>query len=95
MIKNLPFIGIIPARKGSVRIKNKNLMILNNKKLIEYTLEQAIKTKGLDKILVTTDDERILKFSKKYKKVIFLKRNKKLSSSKSLLKNAIKTQLNI
>ena len=93
MIKNLPFIGIIPARKGSVRIKNKNLMILNNKKLIEYTLEQAIKTKGLDKILVTTDDERILKFSKKYKKVIFLKRNKKLSSSKSLLKNAIKNAI--
>ena len=46
-------------------------MILNNKKLIEYTLEQAIKTKGLDKILVTTDDERILKFSKKYKKLYF------------------------
>ena len=65
MIKNLPFIGIIPARKGSVRIKNKNIMMLNKKKLIQYTLDEADKSNKLDIILVTTDDNRILNLSKK------------------------------
>lgn len=94
MIKNLPFIGIVPARKGSVRIKNKNIMMLNKKKLIQYTLDEADKSKKLDIILVTTDDNRILNLSKKYKKIIFFKRDKNLSTSKSLLKEAIKNSIN-
>ena len=40
-------IGIIPARKGSKRIKNKNTKLLNGKPLIEYTIIEVKKSKLL------------------------------------------------
>ena len=58
------FIGIIPARKGSVTIKNKNLTKIKNKKLIEFTLLSAEKSKYLKKTIVTTNDIKILKLAK-------------------------------
>ena len=42
--KNL---GIILARKGSKRILNKNIIKFNNKPLIAWTIEAAIKSKIL------------------------------------------------
>ena len=38
-------ICFIPARKGSKRIQNKNLKKINNKTLIEITINQAIKSR--------------------------------------------------
>ena len=43
--KKEQFFAFIPARKGSVGVKNKNVMKINNKHLIEYTLQQASKSK--------------------------------------------------
>ena len=37
------FLFIIPARKGSKGIKNKNIVKINNKKLIEYTFQSLKK----------------------------------------------------
>ena len=56
-IKKLKVLGIIPARKGSKGIKNKNFVKINNKKrLIDYTFAEAEKSKLLTKIALTTDD---------------------------------------
>lgn len=57
-------LGLIPARKGSKRIPQKNLKKLNNKPLIQYTIEAALRSKELDMVLVSTDCEEIAKFSK-------------------------------
>jgi len=54
--------ALIPARSDSKRIKNKNILKLNNKNLIEISVEQALKTKEIDKVFVSTD-------SKKYQKI--------------------------
>ena len=35
------FLGIIPARSGSKSIKNKNIVELNGKPLIYYTIKAA------------------------------------------------------
>ena len=58
-------VGIIPARKNSKRIKNKNIKLLNGKPLIEYTIIEAKKSKLLDKIIVSTDSPIIKKISGK------------------------------
>ena len=76
------FLGIIAARKKSIRIKNKNLEKLGKKKLIEYTFSSAKKSKKLDKIFLSTDDTKIIKLAKRYNiKAPFL-RPSSLSTSK-------------
>lgn len=52
-------VGVIPARSGSKGIENKNLAPLVGKPLIDYTLEAASSSKKLDRIILTTDSERI------------------------------------
>ena len=61
--KNL---GIILARKGSKRILNKNIINFNNKPLIAWTIEAAIKSKIFDNIIVSTDSEKNKKIAIEY-----------------------------
>lgn len=76
---------IIPARKGSIGIKNKNIKLLKKKPLIFHTIDHAIKSKRITKILVNTNDDRIIKkVKKKYAdKVEIFKRPNFLSKSNS------------
>jgi CMP-N,N'-diacetyllegionaminic acid synthase len=50
-------IAIIPARSGSKGLKDKNIRPLNDKPLIAYSIETAIKTGIFDEIMVSTDSE--------------------------------------
>ena len=81
---------IIPARSGSKRLKNKNLLKLENKTLVERTIIFSQKVKDVDKIIVSSDHEDILKYQKKFQNITFIKRPQKLSSSKSLLIDTVK-----
>ena len=56
----MKIIGIIPARGGSKGIIDKNIIKLNNKPLISYTIESAISSDCFDKIVVSTDSEKII-----------------------------------
>lgn len=47
-------VGLIPFRKGSKRIENKNIKELCGLPLYKYTLSQALAS-NLDKVIVTTD----------------------------------------
>ena len=73
---------VIPARGGSKSIPNKNIIKLNKKNLIDYTIEQSIRIKLIDKVIVSSDSEKIInkiaKF-KKNKKFSIIKRPKKFS----------------
>ena len=62
----MKILAIITARKNSKRIKNKNKILLNKKKLIEHTFITAKKSKQFNQILLTTDDKELIKLSKKY-----------------------------
>lgn len=66
MYKNKKILGIITARGGSKGIPKKNIRLLKGRPLIAYTILQAQKSKYIDKILVSTDDEEIAKISRKY-----------------------------
>ncbi len=59
-------IGIIPARGGSVGVPLKNIRKLGGKPLISYTIESAIQSNALDRIIVSTDHEEIASVAKKY-----------------------------
>ena len=52
---------LIPARSGSKRIKNKNILSFFGNPMISYSIKTAIKSKLFDKILVTTDSKKIAK----------------------------------
>ena len=54
-------IAIIPARGGSKRIKNKNIIDFFGKPIIFYALEAATKSKLFDEIHVSTDSDEIKK----------------------------------
>ena len=71
---------IIPARKGSKRIKNKNLAKVFDKPLIIWTINYAkkLKDKNYD-VVVTSDCKKIKKICTK-EKVFFLERPKKISN---------------
>ncbi|UUX92260.1 acylneuraminate cytidylyltransferase family protein [Methanoplanus endosymbiosus] len=51
--------AFIPARGGSKRIPNKNLQLIADKPLIQYTIEVALKSSIFDKVIVSTDDLQI------------------------------------
>ena len=66
MYKNNKFLAVIPARGGSKGIKKKNIYQVFGKPLIAYTIEEARKSKYIDRCLVSTDDKEIAKISKRY-----------------------------
>ena len=87
-------IAIIPARKNSVRIKNKNIKIFNNLPIIYYSLRAAIKSNCFDEIYVSTDSKKIAKIAKDFgAKVPFL-RSKKLSGNKISTKLVLQDFIN-
>ena len=55
---------MIPARGGSKVIPMKNLTLLAGKPLIQHTIEAALKSKNLDRIILSTDNEDIADFAK-------------------------------
>ena len=62
----MKILGIIPARKGSKGIKGKNLKKLAGYPLIDYTFQLVSSLKILDKIYLTTDDDRIIQLARKF-----------------------------
>ena len=59
-------VAIIPIRKNSQRIKNKNFKkFFKNKSLLEIKIEQLKKIKEIDKIVVSSDSKKAQYISKK------------------------------
>jgi CMP-N,N'-diacetyllegionaminic acid synthase len=52
-------IGLITARGGSKGIPHKNIKVLAGKPLIAWTIEAAVQSQQLDRVVVSTDDEEI------------------------------------
>tara|TARA_R110000824_G_scaffold9415_4_gene42111 strand:+ start:13826 stop:14491 length:666 start_codon:yes stop_codon:yes gene_type:complete len=52
-------LAVIPARGGSTRLKDKNIYPLGGKPLIRWTTEAVVASGCFDKILISTDSDRI------------------------------------
>lgn len=57
-------LAIIPARGGSVRLPGKNIRLLGNKPLIQWTIEAAKNVAAISRVFVSTDCEKIAKVSR-------------------------------
>ena len=66
MFKGKKILAIIPARSGSKRIKNKNIINFKGEPMIAKTLKIAKKCSLIDKVIISTDSKKILNLSKKY-----------------------------
>jgi CMP-N,N'-diacetyllegionaminic acid synthase len=84
-MNNIQFWAVIPARSGSINLKNKNILKLIGKPLIHYSQEVAKKTKEIDKVIFSSDSAKYIKISKKkYPCDIYQLRSKKISGKNSL-----------
>ena len=86
MIKE-KILGVILARSGSKRLKNKNIRILKTMPLIKWSVNSALKSKVFCDLIVSSDSKKILKISGK--KVLKLSRSKKISEDLSKSETAL------
>jgi CMP-N,N'-diacetyllegionaminic acid synthase len=77
----MKILALIPARKNSRRLPNKNKIIFFNKPLFLWSVDIAKKIPEICDILVSTDDDEILKISRKFGILAPWLRPKKLSSA--------------
>jgi len=66
LYKGKSILAVIPARGGSKGLPGKNIKELCGKPLVAWSVEQAKTSKYLDKIIVSTDDEKIAEKAKQY-----------------------------
>ena len=79
----MKILGIIPARGGSKRIPGKNTKLFCGRPLIEYIIESSLHSKFLDRIVINSDDEKVLNIGSKYPEIIRIKRPDELSGDKA------------
>lgn len=72
-------IAIIPARSGSKGLPNKNVLLVNGKPLICYTIEAALNSGVFYEIIVSTDSQEYIDIISKYN-VKIIKRSPHLAS---------------
>jgi N-acylneuraminate cytidylyltransferase len=66
MIKGKTVLAIIPARGGSKGVPRKNIREVGGKPLIAWTIEEAKKSKYIDRLILSSDDEEIIKIAKSW-----------------------------
>ncbi len=86
-------IAIIPARGGSKRLKNKNMLKIWGKPMIYWTINEAKKSSYIKNVYVSSENTKIINYAKNCGAKI-IKRKKSLSGDKvfkmSVIADAIK-----
>ena len=83
IVKNKKILGIMPARGGSKGIPGKNIKNFNGWPLIYWTIDPALKSGILSRIIVSTDDDEIAGVAKSFGAEVPFKRPTELSGDKS------------
>lgn len=91
-------VSIIPARGGSKGLPGKNIIDLDGKPLIAWTIEASLKSKYITKTVTSSDDDKILEIAKQFGSEI-LKRPEELSldttPSEPVIEHVLKSIENI
>lgn len=66
MIETKRVLAVIPVRGGSKGIPRKNARLMNGKPLVSYSIETCLKSKYIDCVYVSTDDEELRELAFRY-----------------------------
>lgn len=77
--RNKKVIVVIPARGGSKGIPRKNLRPVAGQPLISYSIRESLKSKYVDDVIVSTDDDEIALFAERFGARCFI-REKELAN---------------
>ena len=89
MYKNKRILALIPARGGSKGLPGKNLKSLAGKPLIVWSIEQALASKTIDRLIVSTEDEEIASVSRRHGADVPFLRPVELATDMALVGSAI------
>ena len=76
-------VAIIPARSGSKGVPDKNIMNIQGRPLISYSIMAALKSKLIDRVIVSTDSDHYAEISKRYGAEVPFLRPKEISQDGS------------
>ena len=82
-MKKRRVLAITLARGGSKEVKKKNIKKINGKPLIWYTIKEALKSKLIDRYIVSTDSKEIKKISLRFGADVPFLRPKKFATDKA------------
>ncbi len=82
-MKNLKNVCVISARGGSKGLPNKNIKVLIDKPLIAWSIEQALETPEIEKVVVCTDSIDIKKIAEDYGALVPFNRPSEISRSET------------
>lgn len=83
MYKGKRIIALILARDGSKGLPQKNIKVLSGKPLIAWSIEQALTSRYIDKVVVSTDSLKIASLARRYKAEVPFIRPKRLATDKA------------
>ena len=86
-------LAIIPARSGSKGIPNKNIRMVNGLPLISYSINNALKSKYISNVIVSTDSEEVDMISRHMGASVHI-RNKNLCADDITLDSVIFDAIN-
>jgi CMP-N-acetylneuraminic acid synthetase len=85
----MPILGIVPARKGSLRFPDKHHALLLGKPMFAYTLEAAASAKRLDRVVVSSDDPQLQGLAEHYG-MEYIARPPELATATAALDDAVR-----
>jgi len=88
-------IALVAARKGSKGVKNKNLLKFKNKNIVNLAVSLGLKIKLIDKVILSSDSNRILDSVKMNTKLIKIKRPLSLARDNSPMLPVIRHAISV
>ncbi|MDK2744679.1 MAG: acylneuraminate cytidylyltransferase family protein [Nitrospira sp. BO4] len=83
MIRNRAVLGLIPARGGSKRAPKKNLRRVGGRPLIAWTIEEARKSRYIDRLILSSEDDEIIAVAKEWGCEVPFKRPPELATDEA------------
>ncbi|UCB46316.1 MAG: acylneuraminate cytidylyltransferase family protein, partial [Spirochaetota bacterium] len=66
MFRGHSILALIPARGESEGLTRKNITFLSGKPLLAWSIEEALKISYIDKLIVSSEDEEVIRIGRKY-----------------------------
>ena len=59
-------LAVIPARSGSKSVKNKNIRLIDGKPMLAYSIEHALKSRLINRVILSTDSEKYAEIGRQF-----------------------------